>query len=224
MRARPRNVPTSGAPRRAARRARSVSKASSSRKAPSADGAPRSAASTPKRPGPPRGGRCARGGSPRRRPASAPRAAARCTRGPTLRSAQASPRRTRGARARRPDSPTGRSTPRARRTCRIRLALIAAVGLDQPRTAGAEGDTREQSAQPLQQLVLRLAVEDAVEIPLERVEHREAVAVHLVADLVDESRVAVDRGEVCTCRAADEQRRDREVLARRQRQDRGLAR
>ena len=63
-----------------------------------------------------------------------------------------------------------------------------------------------------------------MEVLLEVVEQREPIAGDLVADLVDEASEAVDRGQVRSRRAAEEQRRDAEVLARGQRQDRGLVR
>ena len=51
----------------------------------------------------------------------------------------------------------------------------------------------------------RSAILDAFDVLLEFVQQRETVAVDLVADLVDEPRVAVDRGQVRACRASDEQ-------------------
>ena len=87
-------------------------------------------------------------------------------------------------------------------------------GMPHSRTVGCE---------PAQERVLRLAVEDAVEVVLERVEQREPVAGDLVADLVDEAREAVDRDQVIARPAPEEPQRDREVLVRRERQDGGLA-
>ena len=106
-----------------------------------------------------------------------------------------------------------------------RLPLVATVRLDQTQERLArERALAHGRPQALQQRVLRLAVEDAVQILLERVEDRGAVAVDLVAELVDEPREAVDRREVSARLAPDEQRGDGEVLARRQRQDRGRIR
>ena len=114
---------------------------------------------------------------------------------------------------------------RARRTSRTRSRWSRRFASIRRRN-GSRGSehSRTVAREALQQRVLRLAVEDAVEVPLERVEQREPVAVDLVAELVDESREAVDRGEVSARPAAEEKRGDGEVLARRQRQDRGRVR
>ena len=58
------------------------------------------------------------------------------------------------------------------------------------------------------------AVEDPIEVGLEGVEVREPVAAARIADLVDEPRVPVDRQQVAARLAPDEERGDREVLAR----------
>ena len=108
----------------------------------------------------------------------------------------------------------------------VRLGqLVAAVRLDQPQ----EGLARKiagthRHGEPLQQRMLRLTVEDALEILLELSEKREPVARHLVADLIDEAGEPVHGGQVLPRRSSEDERCDAEVLARGQRQDRGLVR
>ena len=226
MRARPRSVPTRTAPSSSSRRARSVSNASSSRRAPPADAAPRSAALDAEAPPVLRG------------EVDAPAAEVLADVLPVLRELQRradAVRERDPLRRRRAEHVEHELADRVRREVAVvdelgerlvrRLPLVAPVRLDQAEERLARKRAfANRRAQTQQQRVLRLAVEDAVQILLERVEDRGAVAVDLVAELVDESREAVDRGEVSARPAADEQRRDGEVLARRQRQDRGRIR
>ena len=76
-------------------------------------------------------------------------------------------------------------------------ALVATVCLDQADERIARKVARANGrGEPLQKRMLRCrAVEDPLEVLLEVVEEDEPVALDLVADLVDETRVAVDRGQ-----------------------------
>ncbi len=65
---------------------------------------------------------------------------------------------------------------------------------------------------------------DAVELALEPVEQREAIAVDLVAELIDEPREPVDREQVVARLTSEQARGDGEVLVRREGQDGVLAR
>ena len=105
------------------------------------------------------------------------------------------------------------------------LNLVAPVGLDQARrTARAAGSrSRTVDLERAHERVLRLAAVDAVEVGVEHVEQREAVALDLVAELVDEPGEAVDRHQMPGGLAAQHARRDWEVLLRRKRQDGVLA-
>src|SRR5580765_639040 len=68
------------------------------------------------------------------------------------------------------------------------------------------------------------AVEDALDVALELVEQSEAIPGNLVAELVDKACESVDGEEMVACVASEEQRRDAEVLACSERQDRRLVR
>jgi hypothetical protein len=105
------------------------------------------------------------------------------------------------------------------------LPLVAPVRLDQPHERLARHcEGTDGRSEPLHDRVLGLAVVRAVELALEPVELRETVAFDLVAQLVDESREAVDREQVVARRSAEQERRDREVLGRRTLEDSRLAR
>ncbi len=104
-------------------------------------------------------------------------------------------------------------------------SLVAPVCFDQTqeRTARKLAVTNG-AGESLQQRMARDAVEHAMEVLLEVVEEREPVTGDLVTDLVDEASEAVDRGEMRSRCTAEQQRSNAEVLARGQRQDRGLVR
>jgi hypothetical protein len=102
--------------------------------------------------------------------------------------------------------------------------LVAPVRLDQPyERISRHRALADDRLQPAQQRVLGLALEHAVQVGLEDVEERAPVAGDLVTDLVDEAREAVDREQAAARPPIEEPQRDREVLVRREREDRLLA-
>jgi hypothetical protein len=95
-----------------------------------------------------------------------------------------------------------------------RRALVAPVGLDQPRERLArERAGSQRRLERAQQRMARLAGEGPVELRLEGVERGRAVALVVVAQMVREAGEAVDREQVPARVGRQQAQRDREVLA-----------
>jgi hypothetical protein len=105
------------------------------------------------------------------------------------------------------------------------LLLIDSVRSDQAQK-GAAGKVQlsHRRRQPLQDRVLGLTRERALEVLLEPVELREAISLELVPDLVGQARKAVDRRQVGARSPPQQGHRHGEVLVGGERKDRLLTR
>jgi uncharacterized protein len=98
--------------------------------------------------------------------------------------------------------------------------LVDPVRLDQaPERLGGDASLGEKGRQSLEQCLLGVAGVGPLQVGLDSVEERKPVAGRLVTDVVDEAGEPVDGAEPLPLALGEEAQRDREVLARRLRED-----